>query len=69
VLRIDTGRMDVNSVMASARDHRVCAVVVRSVVRWGSFRTLPARLAAAGYHVVIPEDSHGRLMYGRAPCF
>jgi hypothetical protein len=69
VLRIETDRMDVNSVMASARDPRVCAVVVRSVVRWGSFRTLPSRLAAAGYEVVLPKDAHGRVMYGRAPCF
>jgi 4-amino-4-deoxy-L-arabinose transferase-like glycosyltransferase len=69
VLRIQTGRMDVDSVVRSARDQRVCAVVVRSVVRWGSFPTLPARLAAAGYHVVLPRDAHGRVMYGRAPCF
>jgi 4-amino-4-deoxy-L-arabinose transferase-like glycosyltransferase len=69
ILRIETGRMDVDSVMASARDRRVCAVVVRSAVRWGSFRSLPSRLAAAGYHVVLPEDPDGRVMYGRAPCF
>jgi hypothetical protein len=69
VLRIQTGRMDVDSVVRSARDQRVCAVVVRSVVRWGSFPTLPARLAAAGNDVVLPRDAHGRVMYGRAPCF
>jgi 4-amino-4-deoxy-L-arabinose transferase-like glycosyltransferase len=69
ILRIQTDRMDVDSVMASARDRRVCAVVVRSTVRWGSFPTLPARLAAAGYHVVFPKDARGRVMYGRAPCF
>jgi 4-amino-4-deoxy-L-arabinose transferase-like glycosyltransferase len=69
VLRIETGRMTVGTVMASARDPRVCAVIVRSKVRWGSFPTLPARLATAGYRVVMPEDSRGRVMYGRAPCF
>ena len=40
----------------------MCAVVVRSAARWGSFEDLPERLATAGYEVV-DEDELGRRLY------
>jgi hypothetical protein len=67
ILRIQTDRMDSDSVMAAAERQHVCAVVVRSAVRWGSFEDLPRRLQRAGYHVAIP-GAQGRAMYVRDSC-
>jgi hypothetical protein len=52
-LRIQTDRMSEASVAAAAARADVCAVVVRSEVRWGSFAGLPRRLAALDYTEVI----------------
>ncbi len=66
-LRIDTGRMDSDSVMAAAERRDVCGVVIRSSQRWGSFEDLPGRLEAAGYH---PElvDERGRTYWRNRGC-
>ncbi len=55
-LRIDSGRLDEADIVAAAADRRVCAVVVRSAQRWGSFAGLPERLAALGY---VVADAQG----------
>lgn len=49
VLRIDSGRLTAASLADAAADPRVCAVLVSSGVRWGSFDELPALLAEVGY--------------------
>ena len=67
VLRIQTDRMDSDSVMAAASSSDVCAVVVRSEHRWGSFPDLPGRLADAGY-VIAQEDQLGRRAYIKTHC-
>jgi 4-amino-4-deoxy-L-arabinose transferase-like glycosyltransferase len=67
VLRIETDRMDSDSVMAAASSSDVCAVAVRSEHRWGSFADLPDRLADAGY-VVAQEDALGRRLYLKTAC-
>ena len=51
ILRIQTGDLTAASLAAVAAQADVCAVVVRSAARWGSFDDLPDRLAAAGYEV------------------
>ena len=66
-LRIETGDLTSASVAAVAAQDDVCAVVVRSRVRWGSFADLPERLEAAGY-VVADEDDLGRRLYLKQPC-
>jgi hypothetical protein len=55
-LRIETGRMSEHSVVAAAGRGDVCAVVVRSAVRWGSFDGLPRRLEALGYREVLQGE-------------
>jgi hypothetical protein len=67
ILRIETGDLTAASVTAAASDPEVCAVVVRSRVRWGSFEDLPERLAAAGYQVA-DEDALGRRLYLKTSC-
>ena len=52
-LRIETGDITSESVAEAASADDVCAVVVRSRERWGSFDDLPERLAAAGYTVAV----------------
>jgi hypothetical protein len=59
--------MDSDSVMASAAQGNVCAVVIRSTVRWGSFADLPRRLEAAGYAPEL-EDGSGRGYWQRRDC-
>ena len=54
------------SLAAVAAQADVCAVVVRSAVRWGSFDDLPDRLAAVGYEVA-DEDDLGRRLYLKPP--
>ncbi|MEQ1786499.1 MAG: hypothetical protein ABL966_05555, partial [Acidimicrobiales bacterium] len=61
ILRIETGELTAESVAAAAADPAVCAVAVRSAVRWGSFDDLPERLAALGYEVVDEDDQGNRL--------
>lgn len=67
ILRIETGQLTSASVAAAAAEPDVCAVAVRSGVRWGSFADLPERLAAAGYEVA-DEDDLGRRLYLKVPC-
>jgi hypothetical protein len=67
ILRIQTDRMDVESVVAAAVDPQVCAVVVRSAVRWGSFTDLPTRLELAGY-VLTRAGAGGRGIYLKPSC-
>ena len=43
----------------------VCAVVVRSRVRWGSFADLPGRLAAAGYLIALDRGIADRVYLAR----
>jgi hypothetical protein len=67
ILRIETGRMDEDSVVEEAQRPLVCAVAVRSEHRWGSFDGLAERLAAAGYEVTVRDD-RGRVLYERPDC-
>lgn len=67
ILRIETGRMDEDSVVEAAERSDVCAVAVRSQQRWGSFPGLPERLAAAGYQVA-QDDPGGRVLYLKVAC-
>ena len=67
ILRIQTGDLTSASLAAVAAEADVCAVVVRSAARWGSFDDLPDRLAAAGYEVA-DEDDLGRRLYLKPDC-
>ncbi len=67
ILRIETGDLTSASVAAAAADPDVCAVAVRSHVRWGSFADLPDRLAAAGYEIA-DEDHLSRRLYLKTDC-
>lgn len=67
LLRIEVGDIDARSLAATAARDDVCAVAVRSAVRWGSFADLPERLAAAGY-AVARDDGRGRVLYLKRPC-
>lgn len=60
-LRMESGDITAFSVAAAAADPTVCAVVVRSHVRWGSFTDLPDRLSALGYQVVWGDDPSDRV--------
>lgn len=67
LLRIEAGQIDAASLAATAARADVCAVAVRSAVRWGSFEDLPERLAAAGYEPAV-DDDRGRVLYVKRPC-
>jgi hypothetical protein len=67
MLRMQTGDLTAESIAAVAAQPDVCAVVVRSSVRWGSFDDLSERLQAAGYHLA-DEDDQGRRLYLKTPC-
>jgi hypothetical protein len=66
-LRIETGDITADSLVAAATRPEVCAVVVRSGERWGSFDELPQRLAAAGYEVAA-QDGAVRRTYVKPGC-
>jgi hypothetical protein len=69
LLRIQTGRMSEASVARAAAGANVCAVVVRSELRWGAFEGLPRRLAALGYERTIPgEGPRGLWLRGTPRC-
>jgi hypothetical protein len=69
LLRIQTDRMSEASVAEAAARPDVCAVVVRSEVRWGSFEGLPDRLRALGYARTIRGDGpRGLWLRSREPC-
>ena len=67
ILRIETGDITAASVAEAASQPDVCAVVVRSRVRWGSFEDLPERLAAAGYEIAH-GDTRSRRVYVDPDC-
>jgi hypothetical protein len=67
ILRMETDQITSASLAAVAAEPEVCAVAVRSRVRWGSFADLPDRLAAAGYDVAH-EDAQGRRLYVKTAC-
>jgi hypothetical protein len=67
ILRIETEQITSASLAAAAAEPDVCAVAVRSRVRWGSFADLPDRLVAAGYEVAI-DDELGRRLYLKTDC-
>jgi len=67
ILRIETGQLTSASVAEAAADPNVCAVVVRSSTRWGSFGDLGGRLAEVGYRVEI-EDDLARRLYLKTAC-
>lgn len=71
VLRIQTGRYDEDDVISAAANERVCAVVVRSNARFGSFPLLGQRLAALGYVVAQTSTSRAgdaQRVYVKAAC-
>jgi hypothetical protein len=67
ILRMQTDRITAASLVEVARDPSVCAVVVTSRVRWGSFDDLPGGLAAAGYEIADGDDRASRV-YVRSDC-
>lgn len=67
MLRVQQGRYDSESVLQAASDPRVCAVVVRSGRRFGSFEGLGDALAGIGYTVAHSDGTHGRV-YVREAC-
>ncbi len=60
-------RITADTVVKAAARPEVCAVAVRSSVRWGSFTDLPARLADEGYKVA---ERYGgpRALYVKQSC-
>lgn len=67
ILRIQTGDITAASIARAASAPEVCAVAVRSSVRWGSFDDLPDRLAAVGFELAF-EDEAGRRTYVSTDC-
>ena len=67
VLRIETGHITSESLAAAAAEPDVCAVVVTSGERWGSFDDLPDRLADEGYELAT---QHGNVdkVYVKTDC-
>ena len=61
ILRLQSGNLDSAGIAAAATDPTVCAVVVRSTVRWGALPDLPDRLAEAGYQLVRDEGPGDRV--------
>ena len=65
ILRIETGQITSASLARVAARADVCAVVVRSRVRWGSFADLAERLAAEGYDIAIDRGTNDRVYIKR----
>lgn len=70
MLRVQQGRYTEDSLAEAARDPRVCAVVVRSNQRFGSFPGLPDKLENEGYVVTAESSSAAGLerMFIRTSC-
>ena len=66
VLRIQTGDLTSARIAEVAAQDDVCAVVVTSAARWGSFDDLPDRLVDLGYELA-QDDGQSRRTYVR-PC-
>lgn len=60
VLRIRSNRYDEDSVVEAAHDERICAVVVRSSERFGSFTHLGDRLGDLGFEPTSERGVEGR---------
>ncbi len=67
VLRIETGDLTSARIAAFAAQPDVCAVVVTSGARWGSFEDLPDRLLDAGYEVAH-DEGRARRTYLKPDC-
>ncbi|MFL6206981.1 MAG: hypothetical protein ACJ739_16685 [Acidimicrobiales bacterium] len=67
MLRIETGDITSARLAEVAADDDVCAVVVRSGDRWGSFADLPDRLAALGYRIAA-QDGEVHRVYVKQDC-
>ena len=67
ILRMQVGQITTEYLLEVAGQPDVCAVAVRSRVRWGSFEDLPAGLAALGFRTVL-QDDHGRATYVADDC-
>jgi hypothetical protein len=67
MLRIETGDITSESLGAVAAQPDVCAVVITSGARWGSFEDLPDRLADAGYELAA-ADGGVRRLYVKPDC-
>jgi hypothetical protein len=67
ILRIETGDITSERLAEVAARDDVCAVVVRSGERWGSFDDLPDRLAVLGYEVAA-EQGDVRRVYLKPDC-
>lgn len=61
ILRIQVGQITSATVARAADRPDVCAVVIRSSVRWGSFDDLPSRLSALGYELVGDPEAANRV--------
>jgi hypothetical protein len=70
IKRQQQGQIDAAAVAEQASDRHVCAVLVWTQRRWGSFADLPDALAAVGYRPVRRfVGEHGaRVLYERAAC-
>ncbi|MCU1458248.1 MAG: Dolichyl-phosphate-mannose-protein mannosyltransferase [Actinomycetia bacterium] len=60
-------RITSDTVVKAAAKPEVCAVAVRSGVRWGSFPDLPARLEAEGYQIT-QHYGGARALYVKQSC-
>jgi hypothetical protein len=67
VLRIETGHITSESLAVAAAEPDVCAVVVTSGERWGSFDDLPDRLADEGYELATQHGNVDRV-YVKTDC-
>ena len=67
MLRIETGDITTERLLGAAARDDVCAVVVRSGDRWGSFDDLPDGLAALGYEVAA-QDGDVHRTYVKTDC-
>ncbi|MCB1256715.1 MAG: glycosyltransferase family 39 protein, partial [Microthrixaceae bacterium] len=71
VLRIQTGRYGLDDVVSAAAQDKVCAVVVRSKDRFGSFPDLGQRLISMGYVVAQTSSTRSgddQRVYVKADC-
>lgn len=67
ILRIESDRITPERLAEAAADDDVCAVVVWSSVRFGSFDELPVLLEAERYEPVATFDDH-RVLYVKDDC-
>jgi hypothetical protein len=67
MLRIEVGQHDGPRIAEVAGEPEVCAVVVTSASRWGSFDDLPDLLAELGYEPTV-TGSGPEVVYVRDPC-